>query len=231
MKIKWYGHAAFLITSDRGFKIITDPYEPGGFGGAISYGKIQDKADVVLVSHDHADHNYVEGLPGQPRVIKGTGLHRVADLEIRGIGSYHDERKGSERGQNTIFCFTIDGLKVCHLGDLGYVPTEQEAKQIGPVDLLFLPIGGVYTVHRRPFPGYPDRKEIESASNDSHALQDSPMRLPVGQRGGFHRGETWGEDAEGERSGDEKRDAFENPRDHRPETRSLKWSPIRLRSR
>jgi L-ascorbate metabolism protein UlaG (beta-lactamase superfamily) len=146
MKIKWYGHAAFLITSDRGFKIITDPYEPGGFGGAISYGKIPDKADVVLVSHDHADHNYVEGLPGQPRVIKGTGLHRVADLEIRGIGSYHDERKGSERGQNTIFCFTIDGLKVCHLGDLGYVPTEQEAKQIGPVDLLFLPIGGVYTV-------------------------------------------------------------------------------------
>ncbi len=74
------------------------------------------------------------------------GPHKVGDLEIRGIGSYHDESKGADRGQNTIFCFTVDGLKVCHLGDLGYVPTEQEAKQIGPVDLLLLPVGGVYTV-------------------------------------------------------------------------------------
>ncbi len=56
MKVKWYGHSAFLLTSSKGFKIITDPYEPGGFGGAIGYGQIPDEADVVLVSHDHADH-------------------------------------------------------------------------------------------------------------------------------------------------------------------------------
>ncbi|MBI5966975.1 MAG: MBL fold metallo-hydrolase [Deltaproteobacteria bacterium] len=146
MRVKWYGHSAFLITSDKGFKIITDPYEPGGFGGAIGYGKIPDKADVVLVSHDHADHNYIQGLPGRPKVIKGTGRHRINDLEIRGLASYHDECQGSERGENTIFCFILDGLQICHLGDLGHVPTEKEAKQIGPVDLLLMPVGGVYTI-------------------------------------------------------------------------------------
>ena len=147
MKVKWYGHAAFLLTSDKGFKIITDPYEPGGFGGQIGYGKISDVADVVLISHDHADHNYVQGLSGKPRVIKGVGLHKVKDLEFKGIGTYHDESQGSERGQNTIFCFTLDGLRICHLGDLGHVPNDSEAKEIGPVDLLLLPVGGLYTIN------------------------------------------------------------------------------------
>ncbi len=146
MKVKWYGHSAFLLTSDQGFKIITDPYEPGGFGGAIGYGRIPDEADVVLVSHDHADHNYVKGLPGKPMVVQGSGTHRVKDLEVRGIATHHDEGQGSQRGGNTTFCFTLDGLQVCHLGDLGHVPTEQQVKQIGPVDLLLMPIGGVYTI-------------------------------------------------------------------------------------
>jgi len=146
MKVKWYGHASFLITSGKGLKIITDPYEPGSFGGAIAYGKIPDVADIVLVSHDHADHNHVAGLPGKPQIVKGVGFHKAKDLEVRGISAYHDERKGAERGQNTIFCFTLDGLRVCHLGDLGHVPTEEEAQQIGAVDLLLMPVGGVYTI-------------------------------------------------------------------------------------
>lgn len=146
MKIKYYGHAAFLITSDQGVKIIIDPYEPGGFGGAIGYGSIPDEAHIVLVSHDHADHNHVQSLRGKPRVVKGVGSHRADDLEFKGIATYHDDRKGSERGQNTIFCFSIDGIHLCHLGDLGHIPSEQEAKQIGPVDLLLMPVGGVYTI-------------------------------------------------------------------------------------
>ena len=146
MKIKWYGHASFLITSEQGTKIITDPYEPGGFGGAIAYGPIPDEADIVLVSHDHGDHNYVQGLKGKPQVVKGVGSHKVKNVEFRGIAAYHDEKKGSERGANTIFCFTLDGARLCHLGDLGYVLSDPEAKQIGPVDILLLPIGGVYTV-------------------------------------------------------------------------------------
>ncbi len=146
MKVKWYGHAAFLITSEQGIKIITDPYEPGGFGGAIAYGKIPDEADIVLVTHDHADHNYVQGLPGKPQIVKGTGPHKVKGLEFKGIPVYHDGTQGSERGKNTIFCFQVDGLRVCHLGDLGHIISDQEAKQIGPVDLLMIPVGGFYTI-------------------------------------------------------------------------------------
>jgi L-ascorbate metabolism protein UlaG (beta-lactamase superfamily) len=146
MKIKWYGHASFLLTSDQGTQIITDPYEPGGFGGAIAYGPIPDEADIVLVSHDHADHNYVRGLRGKPQVIKGNGPHKANGMEFKGIAAFHDGRKGSERGPNTIFCFTLDGVNVCHLGDLGHVLSEQEARQIGPVDVLLMPVGGVYTI-------------------------------------------------------------------------------------
>ena len=146
MKIKWYGHASFLLTSDQGTKIITDPYEPGGFGGAIAYGPIPDEADIVLVSHDHADHNYVQGLRGKPQVIKGNGSHKAKNIEFKGIAAFHDGRKGSERGGNTIFCFTLDGVNICHLGDLGHVLSKQEAGQIGPVDALLMPVGGVYTI-------------------------------------------------------------------------------------
>jgi len=146
MKLKWYGHSAFLITSDQGIKIITDPYEPGGYGGAVAYGPIPDQADIVLVSHDHADHNYVAGLKGKPQVVKGAGAHKVKEAEFKGVPAYHDGKKGSERGQNTVFCFTVDGIRVCHLGDLGHVLSEQEAKQIGAVDVLLMPVGGVYTI-------------------------------------------------------------------------------------
>ena len=146
MKIKWYGHASFLFTSDQGTKIIIDPYEPGGFGGAIAYGPIQDEADIVLVTHDHGDHNYVQGLRGKPQVVKGTGSHKVKNMEFKGLAAFHDGRKGSERGPNTIFCFVLDGVKICHLGDLGHVLSDQEAKQIGPVDVLLMPVGGVYTI-------------------------------------------------------------------------------------
>jgi L-ascorbate metabolism protein UlaG (beta-lactamase superfamily) len=146
MKIKWYGHASFLLTSDQGTKIIIDPYEPGGFGGAIAYGPIPDEADLVLVSHDHADHNYVRGLRGKPQVIQGTGSHKAKGMEFKGIAAFHDGRKGSERGPNTIFCFILDGVNICHLGDLGHVLSEEEARQIGPVDVLLMPVGGVYTI-------------------------------------------------------------------------------------
>jgi L-ascorbate metabolism protein UlaG (beta-lactamase superfamily) len=146
MKIKWYGHAAFLITSNQGVKIITDPYESGAYGGQLAYGKIKDQADIALTSHDHADHNDAKSLPGSPQVVKGSGAQKVKGMSFKGVATYHDPSKGSERGTNTIFTFSVDGLNVCHLGDLGHVLTDKELAEVGPVDILFIPVGGYFTI-------------------------------------------------------------------------------------
>ena len=146
MKIKSYGHAAFLITSDQGVKIITDPYESGAYGGQLAYGKIKDQVDVVTTSHDHADHNDAKSLPGSPQIVKGSGSKTVKKISFKGIATYHDPSKGSERGTNTIFAFTVDGIRVCHLGDLGHMLSGEELAEIGPVDILFIPVGGYFTI-------------------------------------------------------------------------------------
>jgi len=146
MKIKWYGHSAFLITSDQGIRIITDPYESGAYGGQLAYGKINDQADVALTSHDHSDHNDTKSLPGSPQILKELGTTSVKGITFKGIASYHDPSKGNERGANTIFVFSVDGIKVCHLGDLGHVLSQKEIVEIGPVDVLLVPVGGYFTI-------------------------------------------------------------------------------------
>lgn len=144
MTIKFLGHACFLITSSDGVRTITDPYEPGGFGGQIGYGSITDSADVVLVSHDHADHNYVQGVPGNPTVVKGS--QEVKGVTFTATSTFHDDSGGSQRGANTIFTFEVDGLRVCHLGDLGQLLTQQQVESIGAVDVLLVPVGGTFTI-------------------------------------------------------------------------------------
>ncbi len=99
MKIKWYGHASFLITSASGTKIVTDPYEPGGYDGAISYGSPPDQIDIAVVSHDHPDHNYVQGLKGTPQVVKGPGSHTVGGIVFKGISTFHDTSQGKDQGR------------------------------------------------------------------------------------------------------------------------------------
>ena len=146
MKIKWYGHASFLITSASGTKIVTDPYEPGGYDGAISYGSPPDLVDIAVVSHDHPDHNYVQGLKGTPQVVKGPGSHTVSGIVFKGISTFHDTSEGKDRGESTIFCFTVDGIKLCHLGDLGHPLSEKDSAEIGDVDVLMLPVGGFFTI-------------------------------------------------------------------------------------
>ncbi len=146
MKIKWYGHASFLITSEEGTTIITDPYEPGAYDGGIAYRPIEDAADIVTVSHDHADHNYVQGIKGDPVVVKGIGDHEAKGIMFKGYGTYHDPSGGKERGENTMFVFTVDGNTVCHAGDQGHDLTDSDAEALGPLDVLLLPIGGVFTL-------------------------------------------------------------------------------------
>jgi len=144
MTIKFLGHATFLITSEDGVRIITDPYEPGGFGGTFRYRPITDEADIVTVSHDHADHNYVAGVPGNPVVV--TESTEVSGISFRAIDGYHDDAQGAERGPNRIFCFEVDGIRVCHLGDLGEPLSAEQQAAIGEVDVLLIPVGGHFTI-------------------------------------------------------------------------------------
>lgn len=144
MKIKWLGHACFLITSRDGVRIITDPY---AVGGGINYSPIKETADVVVVSHDHDDHNNVSVVKGTPQIVKGSGTKTARGIQFRGIDTYHDTSQGTQRGPNTVFCFTIDDTKLCHLGDLGHVLSPGQVNEIGAVDILFVPVGGFYTIN------------------------------------------------------------------------------------
>ena len=146
MNIKWCGHSTFLITSSSGTKIVTDPYEPGGYDGALGYGSIPDEIDIAVVSHDHPDHNHVQGLKGKPKVVKGPGTQEASGVAFKGISNYHDTSQGKERGENTIFCFTVDNIRLCHLGDLGHSLPSKEVSEIGKVDVLMIPVGGFYTI-------------------------------------------------------------------------------------
>lgn len=143
MKIKWLAHASFLMTSEEGKKIITDPYK---VGGAINYAPINESADVVTISHDHTDHNNARAVKGNPTIIKDAGITKAKGIEFRGIPSYHDTAQGSQRGENIIFCFTLDGIKICHLGDLGHLLSNEQIAEIGSVDILLIPVGGYFTI-------------------------------------------------------------------------------------
>lgn len=141
MKVKWLGHASFMITSDTGTKIISDPYVTGG---ALNYGEIKESADIVTVSHDHHDHNNVAAVRGNPTVVRGTA--EVKGIEFKGIPVYHDEAGGMQRGKNTILCLEVDGIIVCHLGDLGHHLSDKQIANLGRVDILLVPVGGRFTI-------------------------------------------------------------------------------------
>jgi L-ascorbate metabolism protein UlaG (beta-lactamase superfamily) len=144
MKVKWLGHACFLLISEAGVRIVTDPYTPGGFG--LNYDPPSETADIVTVSHEHADHNNVGAVNGSPQVVRGAGVHQVKGIEIKGVSTSHDEASGSQRGPNTVFCLNIDGVRVCHLGDLGHDLTAGLLAEIGEVDVLLIPVGGNFTI-------------------------------------------------------------------------------------
>ena len=143
MRVEWLGHACFLLETSDGLKIITDPYEPGGFGGALGYSDINIKADIVTVSHGHADHNYIKAVSGA-KVIDKQGSFKIASVGIEGLGSFHDKSGGFERGENIIFIFNINGLRIAHLGDLGHIPSDLE--KLKNLDLLLIPVGGTFTI-------------------------------------------------------------------------------------
>jgi len=143
MKVKWLGHSCFLVTSKGGVRIVTDPY---AVGGGIDYSPIKETADVVVVTHGHDDHNNVSAVQGKPEVVRGDGTKTAKGIQFKGIATYHDASQGTQRGPNTVFCFTVDDISLCHLGDLGHVLSPGQVNEIGAVDILFIPVGGFYTI-------------------------------------------------------------------------------------
>ncbi|MFO8102263.1 MAG: MBL fold metallo-hydrolase [Dehalococcoidia bacterium] len=143
MKIQWLGHASFLITGDEGTRIITDPY--GAYDG-LNYEPIGESADVVLISHQHGDHCGGK-VGGNPEVVDKPQKVTVKGIEFKGIASHHDQSGGTERGDNIIFCFTLDGIKICHLGDLGHLLSDEQVEEIGKVDIIMIPVGGFFTIN------------------------------------------------------------------------------------
>jgi L-ascorbate metabolism protein UlaG (beta-lactamase superfamily) len=141
MKIKYLAHSAFLITTGSGVKIITDPY---AVAGPFKYQPISETADVVTVSHEHGDHNYVKAVKGNPTVLRDSG--EAKGIKFKAVMAAHDENGGSQRGNNVVFCFKADGITICHCGDLGHVLTPDQVKALGKVDVLLLPVGGFFTI-------------------------------------------------------------------------------------
>ena len=147
MNIQYYGHSCFKIAlkpAGRGQNEVVLFIDP--FDKSVGLRPPQGQADFVLVSHEHNDHNNIEALKGEPRIIKLPGEYSVGGVNIIGIPSYHDNSEGKERGQNTIFLIDGEEIKLCHLGDLGTDLTEKQLEKIGEVDVLFVPIGGKYTI-------------------------------------------------------------------------------------
>ena len=142
MKIKWFGQSYFLITSKDDTKIATDPFDR-----KLGYNVPYVEADIVTISHDHYDHNCVSSVKGKFTCIDKPGIFITKGIEIVGIETFHDESRGKERGRNIIFNFNIDGLYVCHCGDLGHVLSDDHVAMIGKVDVLLLPVGGTFTVN------------------------------------------------------------------------------------
>ena len=154
--IRWFGHSFFQIETSQGTRIAMDPH------AIDAYGRKAVAADVVTISHFHNDHTQLESIQNKEKARVLVGLKgdertkrvdwnpidlQFRDVRIRTVGVYHDTVQGMERGKNAVFIFEVDGLHIVHLGDLGHVLSPAEVKKIGPVDVLMIPVGGVYTLN------------------------------------------------------------------------------------
>ncbi len=141
LQIRWHGHSCFEIKDD--ITLVTDPHD----GKSIGIPAPTVEGDIILVSHDHYDHNSVKSVEKiGSKVVKDERKRKIFNVDIKGIKTYHDEKSGDIRGENIIFKFLIDDIIFCHLGDLGHMVEESIVEKIGSVDILFVPVGGNFTI-------------------------------------------------------------------------------------
>jgi L-ascorbate metabolism protein UlaG (beta-lactamase superfamily) len=140
MDITWLGHSCFLIKGKEK-TIITDPCHPD-----LGYRLGDPEADIATLSHSHRGHSYIEGVAGDPTQIRFPGEYEIGGTFITGIPSFHDTQKGELRGKNTIYIIEMDGISLCHLGDLGHPLDSHLVEELGDINILFLPVGEVSTI-------------------------------------------------------------------------------------
>lgn len=142
--IKWYGHACFEIVSDKGVIIGIDPHD----GVSLGIKPPMFKADIILVTHNHFDHNAIQVIskPNSRVLDMFEGETTIDNIEIKGVKSFHDPYRGSLRGEVVLYKVKVDDLNIVHLGDLGTIPEDELLKEIKPADILMVPVGGIYTI-------------------------------------------------------------------------------------
>jgi len=145
-KISWAGQSCFQISvsnsRDHSADIVIDPFDEETGLKVPNF-----SADILLVTHDHHDHNNVKAIKGTPFLIDGPGEYEVKEVFIKGIPSFHDDKEGKEKGTNTIYTIEAEGMRFCHLGDLGQKQlTDEQLEKIDSVDVLMIPVGGEYTI-------------------------------------------------------------------------------------
>jgi L-ascorbate metabolism protein UlaG (beta-lactamase superfamily) len=143
LRVRWHGHSCFEVSTEA-LTVVTDPHD----GKSIGIQPPKVKADVVLVSHDHFDHSAVRVVekPGTSRVLVDPSPVSLEGLRVRGVPTFHDPNDGVSRGGNIAFVFELEDVTFCHLGDLGHALTPEQVAAIGHVDVLFVPVGGVFTI-------------------------------------------------------------------------------------
>lgn len=141
MDIYYLGHSSFKLRG-KNATVITDPFDPKFVG--LKFPKIL--ADIVTISHQHSDHNFLSGIEGEPLIISGAGEYEGKGVKIAGIETYHDGSQGSERGKNILYRIEIDGVAIVHAGDIGHKLTESQLDNLGDVGILMIPVGGYFTV-------------------------------------------------------------------------------------
>ncbi len=151
MKIRYLGHSCFEFTESTGTTIVTDPY------GDVGFCMPNTRAEAVTVSHSHFDHNNVKAVDGNPVIFDREGQYEIGGVEITAIKSYHDDENGKNRGENLIFKFRMDGVEVCHLGDLGEECSSSLIEALLPIHVLLIPVGGNYTINAQQAKEYVDR--------------------------------------------------------------------------
>lgn len=142
MLIRHIGHAEFLIVTESGVRIVTDPYD-----ASCGYPLQKTDADIALISHHHHDHDAVENLKGEPRIIDKAGQYTPEpDVRVTAVKGFHDDEQGSKRGETLLFLIETEGLRIVHLGDLGCALDNNQLEQLKKPDILMIPIGGFYTI-------------------------------------------------------------------------------------